>query len=170
MFLKGSARNFEGPPERPASFGRAGDLVRFFIFAVLFFCLILSPSLVLGAFGISPPFIHATHLVKGARYAQTIYLVQDQSNEDLKIQAEIDVPESIRSWVTVDQGANFVIPKGVRQFPVQVIIQVPKDTGPTAYQGKVVFTTSPSEAGQVTIALGAQVSLDIVVGEDIKGN
>ena len=120
-----------------------------------------------AAFGISPPFIHATHLVAGARYAQTVYLVQDRPDQDLPIKAEIDVPDRIRSWITIDRGENFSIPQGVRQFAVTIIIQVPQDTDLGAYNGKITFTSDPAQTGQVTIALGTQVSIDITVGNDI---
>ena len=105
----------------------------------------LMPSLTQAAFGISPPFLNADHLVKGAKYIQTIYLVQDQPNEDLNINAKLDLKEPARSWVTVDKGFNFVIPKGVRQFPVQVAINVPKDAGLGVYSGNLTFTGAPSQ-------------------------
>jgi len=120
-----------------------------------------------AAFGISPPFMNAVHLVPGAKYAQTIYLVQDQPNQDLPISAKIDVPDAIRSWISIDQGLNFVIPKGVRQFPVQISVNVPKDASLAVYNGHVTFVSSPAQAGQVTIALGAEVIVNITVGNDI---
>lgn len=137
----------------------------FVLFSFLFVSFRVLPAR--GAFGISPPFLNADHLVKGARYSQTIYLVQDQPNEDLRIKAELEIQERVRSWVSIDKGFDFVIPKGVRQFPVQVGIQVPKDAGLGAYSGNLTFTSAPSEAGQVTIALGAQVAINLTVGTDI---
>ena len=38
-----------------------------------------------ATFGISPPFLNADHLVAGAKYVQTIYLVQNESDSDLRI-------------------------------------------------------------------------------------
>lgn len=129
--------------------------------------LIGAPRAHAAAFGISPPFLNADHLVKGTRYVQTIYLLQNQPNEDLRIKAELDISESIRSWIAIDKGFDFVIPKGVRQFPVEVSVQVPQNTGVGFYHGNLTFTSMPSQSGQVTIALGAQVVINLTVGTDI---
>jgi hypothetical protein len=120
-----------------------------------------------AAFGISPPFLNADHLVPGSVYVQTIYLVQDQPNEDLNMAAKLDIKEPARSWITIDKGFNFVIPKGVRQFPVDVKISVPKDASLGAYSGTLTFTTVPAKTGQVTIALGVQVAINMTVGTGI---
>jgi hypothetical protein len=128
---------------------------------------LIAPSVTFGAFGISPPFLNADHLVKGATYAQTIYLVQDQPNDDLQIRADLKIPDSIRSWITIDQGFNFVIPKGTRQFPVVVEIKVPADAPLGAYSGNLSFVSVPRETGQVTIALSVQVAINMTVGTGI---
>jgi hypothetical protein len=120
-----------------------------------------------AAFGVSPPFVNADKLVKGAVFQQTIYLVRDIADVDLPIQATLDIPEKVRPWINLDNGLDFIIPKDVRQFPVKISIKVPQETDLAAYQGKLVFTGKPSQSGQVTIALGAQVSLNIVVGNDV---
>lgn len=120
-----------------------------------------------AAFGISPPFMHADHMVPGSKFVQTIYLVQDQPDQDLRIKANLDVPDAIRSWISIDKGFEFTIPAGTRQFPVQVTVDVPKSTTLASHHGSLAFTGAPSQNGQVTIALGAQVAIDIKVGNDI---
>lgn len=120
-----------------------------------------------AAFGTSPPFLNADHLVPGAKYFQTIYLVQDRPTEDLTIRAALEIPDKIRSWISLDKGFDFVIPKGTNQFPVKVIISVPKDAAIGYYRGNLSFTTAPAQSGQVTIALGAQVVVNMTVGKDI---
>ncbi|MDI6733947.1 MAG: hypothetical protein QMD50_00430 [Patescibacteria group bacterium] len=120
-----------------------------------------------GAFGISPPFLNADHLVKGTKYIQKIYLVQDQPNEDLRIKAVLDISEKIRPWIGIDKGFEFIIPKGTRQFPVEVTINVPSNADLGIYHGNLSFTGAPSKTGQVTIALGVQVALNLTVGEGI---
>jgi hypothetical protein len=137
-------------------------IVLFSIFVVGFF--LLPVSLTHAAFGISPPFLNADHLVAGAKYQQTVYLVQDQPNQDLNIQANLSMDEPARSWVSIDKGFNFVIPQGVRQFPVTITISVPQNVTLGAYTGNLTFTTQPSSAGQVTIALGAQVAINLTIG------
>lgn len=120
-----------------------------------------------AAFGISPPFLNTDHLVPGVTYQETIYLVQDQPNTDLGIHAELNVPEAIQSWFSIDQGFDFTIPAGTRQFPVVVSIKVPSDAALGKYSGTLTFTTKPATAGQVTIALAANVSINLTVGNNI---
>lgn len=117
-----------------------------------------------AAFGISPPFLNADHLLPGAKYQQTVYLVQDQPDQDLNIQADLTMPQPAASWISIDKGFNFTIPQGTRQFPVTITISVPQGATLGAYSGNLTFTTQPSSAGQVTIALGAQVSINLTVG------
>ena len=128
---------------------------------------LIAPSATFGAFGISPPFLNADHLVKGATYAQTIYLVQDHPDDDLQIRADLKIPESVRSWISVDKGFTFVIPKGVRQFPVVVEIKVPANAPLGVYAGNMTFVSVPRETGQVTIALSVQVAINMTVGTGI---
>ena len=123
-----------------------------------------------AAFGISPPFLNATYLVKGAEYTQTVYLIQDQPTSDLGIKANLEIPEKIKPWIIIDQGPEFVIPQGIKQFPVKITIKVPNDTELGIYNGNISFTTKPSQAGQVTIALGAQLILNLRVGDEIYEN
>ncbi|RMD66881.1 hypothetical protein D6833_00960 [Candidatus Parcubacteria bacterium] len=131
----------------------------------------IAPSSAGAAFGVSPPFIHASHLSPGAKYSKTIYLVQDQPSEDLKVTAELSFPDEVKKWISLDTGFSFVIPKGVRQFPVTISIAVPKEEKLAAYNGTLRFKTAPAgqnlEGGQVAIALGALVNIDIVVGNEV---
>lgn len=128
---------------------------------------IFFPAVSHGAFGISPPYVNADHLVPGAIYKQTVWLVQSSVDEDMKIKATLDISDKVKPWIALDKGMEFTIPKGTRQFPVEVQISVPKDTDLAVYNGSLSFTGAPSQSGQVTIALGAQVSINMVVGNDV---
>jgi hypothetical protein len=135
--------------------------------AVLAALFLVAPATSLAAFGISPPFIHPTNLIPGSHYSQTIYLVQDQPNANLGMQVTLHVPDAIRPWFRIVPGERFSIPQGVRQFPVEIIVDVPKDTGLGVYTGKISFVTAPIGEGQVSIALGAEVDIALTVGNDI---
>ena len=111
--------------------------------------------------------MNADHLVPGSTYTETIYLVQDQPNQDLNIQANLQIDDTVRPWISIDKGFNFVIPQGTNQFPVEVTINVPQNASLGVYHGTLTFDTAPSSAGQVTIALGAQVSLNLTVGNGV---
>lgn len=120
-----------------------------------------------AAFGVSPPFVNASHLVPGSKYTQLIYLVQDQPNQDLPMKAVLQVPDHIKSWISIDQGTSFIIPQGTRQFPVQITVTVPQGEPLGVYSGDIVFTSAPSSTGQVTIALGANVAINLTVGNGV---
>lgn len=143
---------------------------RFFVLALFIFLsasLFAAPKSTEAAFGVSPPFIEATSLRKGSRYVQTIYLVRDQADVDLPIKAELEVSDRVRSWFLIYGGKPITIPKGVRQFPVEVVIRVPKDAGLGVYTGSILFATDPKRSGQVSIALGVQVSINLTIGTGI---
>jgi len=126
------------------------------------------PFVASAAFGVSPPFLNADHLVAGARYTQTIYLVRNDAEEELSISAKLDIPEKVRPWITIDKGFDFVMPKGVRQFPVEITVQIPKNETRGFYSGNMVFTGgAPKTGGQVSISLAAQVAINLTIGTDI---
>ncbi len=129
--------------------------------------LLATPASTLAAFGISPPFLNTDHLTPGVTYRETIYLVQDQPNADIGIAATLNVPDAIRDWITIDKGFNFIIPAGTRQFPVVVSVAVPKSAGLGKYSGNLVFTTEPASTGQVAISLGANVAINLTVGNGV---
>ncbi len=136
------------------------------VFLLIFFVFPLSQ--VEAGFGISPPYFSAEHLVPGVTYGQSIYLVRDDPSMDLPMRAELELnPPSVKEWLTVDPGIEFVIPKGVRQFPVTIKAKVPKDIKLASYGGNIRFVTVPPKNGQVTIAYGANLQLNLVVGEGI---
>ena len=128
---------------------------------------IVVPEITSAAFGVSPPYINADNLVKGSRYAQIVTLVQDQPNIDLPIKAVLKISDTARPWISIDKGFDFVIPKGMQKFPVEIIAQIPQDAGLGDYSGSISFTSAPASAGQVTIALGAQVAINLRVGTGI---
>ena len=149
---------------RPFSYWRVSAVFGWIIAAVFLYG---APRPASAAFGISPPFMHPTNLIPGSHYAQTIYLVQDRPDADLGMRVTLSVPDPIRSWFSISPGEQFTMPKGVRQFPVEIIVDIPKDTGLGVYNGKISFVTQPANEGQVSIALGAEVDISLTVGNDI---
>jgi hypothetical protein len=129
--------------------------------------ILFSTSRAEAAFGISPPFLNADHLTQGSTYTQTLYLVRDDSSADLPVVANINVPQNIAGWVTIDQGSKFIIPAGTQQFPVTVTIKVPQNAALAKYTGDLSFTTVPNQTGEVSIALGVNVALNLTVGNDV---
>lgn len=143
-------------------------MVLFAVIGFLFIAaLFIVPKNASAAFGISPPYMNPTNLLPGSRYVQTIYLVRDVADAELAIATQLDIPDVIRPWITIRPGERFVIPKDVRQFPVDIEVQVPKDTTLGVYSANIIFMAAPAGEGQVAIALGAQLIMNLRVGNDI---
>lgn len=149
------------------------DLIKNF-FSTLFFSLILGclffcwqTSPVWAGFGISPPELANEHLLPGSHYEQVISLVRGQPEETLFAKIKINAPE-IESWIKVEPGFEFELPKGVQQFPVKFIVDVPVNAEFKLYQGLIdILTSSAESSGQVNVAMGAEaeISLNVSVEE-----
>jgi hypothetical protein len=140
------------------------------VFSVLFAALVIgvvAPHVV-RAFGVSPPFVNASKLLRGSRYEAVIFLVQGNPVADTNIKATFDVPEKAKGWFSIDQKDQFTIPAGVQQFPLKVTITVPKDAELGIYNGYLrVVTVPPEQGGQVSVAVGARIDLNLTVGEGV---
>ncbi len=121
-----------------------------------------------AGFGVSPGQIQEDKLVPGALMEKTIYLVQGTPTEDLPIRVSVESP-NIQDWITIPDGPDQVIPAGQQQFPVRLSIHVPEDASLGIYRAFVRVTTIPpkAEGSQITIALGAKVTVDLTVGDDV---
>lgn len=137
----------------------------------LFFNLILgglflslgTSSVLAAGFGVSPPNLANEHLLPGSHYEQIIYLVRSEPTETLLTTIKINAPE-IESWIKVEQGLEFELPKGVQQFPVKFTVDVPQNAGLNLYEGTIDILTFPESAkGQITTALGAKVKIALRV-------
>jgi len=126
------------------------------------------PSAAHAGFGITPPYVRSDRLTRGTEYTQQIVLVRSDPQEDLNVQVTLNIPGA-QPWFTVDKGNNFVIPKGVTQMPILVTVKVPTDAPYNRYTGNIRIRTSSntSASGGVSIALGAQVDVDIKVVDKI---
>lgn len=121
-----------------------------------------------AGFGITPPYVRSDRLTRGTVYTQVINLVRSDPEEDLDVAVTLNIPGA-QSWFTVDKGTSFVIPKGVTQMPITVTVTVPKDATYNEYTGTIRIRTSAPNVpgGGVTIALGAQIDVDIKVVDKI---
>lgn len=121
-----------------------------------------------AGFGVSPPLIQEDKLVPGITLSRIVYLVQGTPERDLPV--NLVVESQVKEWISFPQGAQVVIPKGVQQYPLAVDISVPKDAELGAYKGVIRLTTVPVKAedsGEVAIAIGGIVNLDLTVGNNI---
>lgn len=118
------------------------------------------------AFGISPPWVYADYLIPGSHYEQDIYLTQAEPEHPLKIEARTDQSE-IKNWISFEPGEDFIIPAGIQQFPMRVVVNVPKDAGYETYQSKIRIRAISEGEGQVAVLVGGIVDVRLgVSGEE----
>jgi hypothetical protein len=135
---------------------------------VLFFSLLFLQEVAYAGFGITPPYVRNDRLTQGSEFTQEILLVRGDPVEDLKAEITLLVP-GIEDWITIDKGTEFLLPTGEKQVAMKVTVRVPDDAPYERYQGSIrVRTMSPDPASGVSIALGAQIDVDIRVVDEIR--
>ena len=139
------------------------------IFGIVSIILIWASS-ALADFGISPPYIRNDKLIQGSYYEREIILVRGDPTKDLKAEVTLDVPQA-NDWISIDKGLEFVLPKGKKQVPIIISVDVPEGAELGDYKGAIIIVTSslkPPEGGTVSIALGGQIDVDLnVIDEKI---
>ncbi len=137
-----------------------------FVAAFLLVCGAAHPAY--AGFGITPPYVKNDKLTQGSTYTQEITLVRGDPVEDLKAEVSVNVP-GIDEWISIDKGNEFLLPKGEKQVSMKVTIQVPPNAAYDRHQGMIrIRTVSPDPASGVSIALGAQIDVDIRVVDQIR--
>jgi hypothetical protein len=116
----------------------------------------------LAGFGISPPYVRNDYLIPGSSYEQKINLLRSSAEDDLQASIEVDAPE-IASWLTIDKGMSFTLPKGELRVPMTVRVNVPKNAEIATYQGhiNVKVASAESTGPGVAVALGARIDIDL---------
>lgn len=130
--------------------------------------ILFSANTALAAFGISPSQVINHNLLPGSHYEQKISLVKSDVNEKAQAEVTIYAPE-IGSWLTIDKGLSFAFAQGQRQVWITINVDVPEDAELGNYKGTIALRVVPEqikEPGVVTIALGAQINLDLTVVEE----
>lgn len=135
------------------------------VIGIFFF--ILSIESVFAGFGITPPYVKNTSLTRNSQYQQEIFLVRSDPVNDLRVQISIDVP-GINDWFSIDKGTEFIMPRGEVKTPIKVNVKVPGDADFGNYRGAIRIRTSPADnsrtgSGAVSIALGAQIDVDLTI-------
>lgn len=119
---------------------------------------------IFAGFGISPPYVKNQQLVPGSKYEQQIVLLRSSAEDDLKATIKVNAPD-IASWIVLNQGEEFVLPKGQVQVPMTVTVTVPPNAPLGNYKGSLNIRISSlkENAGGVAIALGARADIDLTV-------
>ena len=147
---------------------------RFFVLLVLLPVFFLSTGVeyALAGFGITPPYVKNTSLIRNSTYEQQILLVRGETNEAQKAEITVDAPE-IASWITIVEGDRIPLPRGEQKVPMTVRITVPEDAEFKDYEGSIRIRTVPDDGqiapGAVSISLGALVDIELsVIDREIK--
>ena len=122
-----------------------------------------------AGFGITPPYVNNMRLTRGTVFQQTIQLVRSDPTEDLTTDITMNVPGA-EDWISIDRGTEFTMPKGVTSVPIVITVKVPANAAYKEYRGAIRVRTASSQApvgGGVSIALGAQIDVDLKVVDKI---
>jgi hypothetical protein len=140
---------------------------RYFVLASIV-CFFVNVHTAFAGFGITPPYVRNDKLTQGSSYTQEIILVRGDPVDDLKAEITLNVP-GIEGWITIDKGTEFLLPAGSKQVPMRVTVTVPQNAAYERYQGNIrIRTVSPDPASGVSIALGAQIDVDLRVVDEIR--
>jgi len=125
-----------------------------------------------AGFGVTPPYVTNASLTRNSVYEQTIFLVRSDPSTALKATISIDVP-GINDWFTINEGAEFELPKGEQKVPMTVRVTVPDNADYKQYAGNIRIKTGAADdqvaGGAVSISLGAQLDVNIsVIDKKIK--
>jgi hypothetical protein len=146
---------------------------RLFIFALIlpvFFSVFVSSAE--ASFGVTPPYVKNTSLVRNSVYEQQILLVRGNPNDALAAEVTVDAPE-IASWIQVVEGERISLPRGEQKVPMTIKVTVPDDAEFKQYTGRIRIKTVPEDgqvaAGAVNISLGALIDIELtVIDREIK--
>ncbi|OGF25025.1 hypothetical protein A2331_00550 [Candidatus Falkowbacteria bacterium RIFOXYB2_FULL_34_18] len=130
---------------------------------IFFVCLTWSSGAQAG-FGISPPYLKTDKpIFPGANYEQTITLLRSSAEDELTAKITVNAPE-IESWIAIDKGYSFDLPKGQLRVPMMVRVNVPDSAEIGDYKGYINVKIVPkvqSGGSGVSIALGARIDIDL---------
>lgn len=138
------------------------------LFALLILFVLAFPFVANAGFGISPPYVKTSNLLPGSKYEQTITLLRSSSEDVLEADVSIEAPD-IKSWISIDKGNKFDLPKDLLQVPMVITVAPPASAELGNYKGYINVRVSPKGAaasGGVAIALGARIDVDITLSNE----
>jgi hypothetical protein len=141
------------------------------LFLPAFLFLIFAPIANAG-FGITPPYVKNTSLIRNSTYEQQILLVRGDPNTAQKAEVVVDAPD-IAGWIQIVEGDVIPLPRGEQKVPMTVRVTVPEDAEFKTYTGSIRIRTVPDDGavaeGAVSISLGALVDIELtVIDKEIK--
>jgi hypothetical protein len=120
----------------------------------------------LAGFGISPSGINLTDILRGNQIERVIVLSRSQPTEDILIEAKTE--GEVANWIQLERGGRFTYPSGEKQFPVKIIISVPKSAANGSYEGKISFIGAPAGSCESGDCQGASVGVSLGAIADVR--
>lgn len=125
--------------------------------------IVFSTSFAKASFGISPADLTYENLLPGITVEKEFLLSRTNPDKEAEVAVETYI-EGIESWIKVDQGNSFIIPKGKTTETMRVIISVPKDAELKSHNGELILKIS--EGGMtagVSIIQGVSINAKLNV-------
>lgn len=129
-------------------------------------CFVFLPLAARAGLGVSPAYLTNEHAAPGASFSKQLVLSRSNAADELSVFVEL--PKGLEKWIKIKQGSSFKIPKGVQQFPIDVLFSIPPDADYELKEGilsLVAVPVAPKEGGTVSVAQGAGVKVKINVSD-----
>lgn len=135
-----------------------------FVLVVLLFSA-MPVTKVAAGIGISPALLTNQWLKPGMKFRQEIIISQSDPVSDLDVSVEADLGPA-NSWLTYEPSDKFTISKGVKRYPMTIVLSIPADAALQNYSGYIRVKTSPKSegvSGGVSVVQGARVDVNFTV-------
>jgi hypothetical protein len=140
--------------------------ILFFIFLAGMLCFSFSKSAFAGL-GIIPSDWIEPNGMQGQQIEKTFTLVRKDASEDLYFASKIT--GDLTNWIKIENGNNFVMPKGQQQFPVKITLNIPQNAEKKQYKGEIRLNsetnTEKASTGSVGVLLSSLVRIDLTISD-----
>jgi hypothetical protein len=134
----------------------------FFIFLTALLC-VAGPAL--AGLGISPSDWIEPNGMMGQKIEKVFTLSRSDASEDLNFTSQIT--GDLASWIKIENGNSFFIPKGQQQYPVNVTLNIPQNAAKKEYKGEIRLNSSSkadeTQVGSIGVLLSALIRIDLTV-------
>jgi hypothetical protein len=136
-------------------------VVLIFILTIIYFQ--MSASYIHASFGVSPADLTFDYLSPGMVVEEDYLISRTNLAKDANVIVETEI-EGIGSWLKIDPGVVFTIPKGERTRTMKVTVSVPDDAVYKNYQGYLnVKLSEGGQASGVSVVQGVGIAVNLAV-------
>lgn len=136
-----------------------------FVFLIFLLCFAGYPLGQISALslGISPSDWIEPNGLQGQTIVKTFTLSRDDASLDLYFTSQMS--GDMTDWIKIENGNNFMMPKGSQQFPIKIDLNIPKTAEKKEYKEQIELdsSTKTAKTGQVGVVLGSLIRIDLTV-------